>query len=354
MRFGEYASAYVVEVESGTVLFEKDPDIERAPASLTKMMTELLTLEALERGQLTLDEMVTVPAEVRTVGGSRVRLRPGEQVSVRDLLRAMVIASANDAAVTMADRLAGSTAAFVARMNQRASELGMSHTRYVTVHGLDPHGEPGTITNARDLTVLARELIRHPLTLETSSLASEVIRGGQVIRTTNRLLGTCSGVDGLKTGYTGAAGFCLVATAMRDNMRVISVVLGAPSNRRRFSESANLLDQAFARFHRINVIRKGQDLGFACSTVGGTPPEVRLVAGEDVSVFLPASKGQDIRLRVEAPCSVSAPVDEGRILGRLQVLVGDSLAAAAPAVAERDVRPSGILSRIGLKPTWIE
>jgi D-alanyl-D-alanine carboxypeptidase (penicillin-binding protein 5/6) len=344
-----YASALVVEAQSGKILFEKSPDELRAPASLTKMMTELLAFEALDQGKVRLTDTLTVPAGIRAIRGSRVRLRPGERLPFGEALRAMAISSANDAAFTIANHLGGSEPAFVVLMNRRALALGMSHTRYVNAHGLDRNDQPGSITTARDLSLLARQLVNHPLTLEISSTVSDTIRGRQVIHTTNRLLGTCEGVDGLKTGYTGKAGFCLCSTAERDGMRVVSVLLGATSNRRRFSESAGLLATAFASFRKIAVIRKGQDLDRVCGIVGGSAGSVRLVAGEDVSVLMPVHLMPDIRVMVEAPLSIASPVLRGAQIGLLRVLVGDSLAAAVPAVAARDVSKVTLLDKLGAR-----
>jgi D-alanyl-D-alanine carboxypeptidase (penicillin-binding protein 5/6) len=344
-----YASAFVVEAESGKILFEKSPDELRAPASLTKMMTELLALEALDRGKVRLTDTLIVPADIRAIRGSRVRLRPGERLPFGDALRAMAISSANDAAFTIANHLAGSEPAFVFQMNRRARELGMLRTRYVNAHGLDRSDRPGSITTARDLSLLARQLVNHPLTLEISSTVSDTIRGCQVIHTTNRLLGACDGVDGLKTGYTGKAGFCLCSTAERDGMRVVSVLLGATNSRRRFSESAGLLASAFASFRKIAVIRKGQDLDRACDIIGGSVGSVRLVAGEDVSVLMSSHRIPDIRVLVEAPLSITSPVLRGAQVGLLRIMVGDSLAAAVPAVAARDVSKATLLDKLGAR-----
>ena len=347
-RAPSYSSALVVDAESGQVLFEKNPDEPRAPASLTKMMTELITLESADQGRISLNDTVSVPVDVRSVGGTRVHLRPGERLPLSDAVKAMCIASANDAAVTVAYHVAGSVDRFVDLMNARARELGMDHTHYVTVNGLDPANLPGSITTARDQALLARTLIRHRLALQISSTVYDTIRSRQIIHTTNRLLGRCEGVDGLKTGYTGRAGFCLVSTARHGDLRLVSVLLGATSNRRRFSESETLLNDAFSRFQKVPVIRKGQDLGKACTTLGGDPPQVRLVAGEDVDLLLPAAMRPEITLRVTAPSAVQSPVDEGRTLGQLQVLIGDSLAAEAPAVAARPVRKTGLRDKLGL------
>jgi len=344
-----FAAALVVEAETGRVLYEKNQDALRAPASLAKMMTELITLEALERGLVSLRDTLTVPREVRRVGGSRIRLRSGERLPLMEALEAMVISSANDAALAVACHVGGTEAGFLWLMNRRARELGMAHTHYASVHGLDRPGAPGSVTTARDQALLARALLQHPLALTLSSTAGDTIRGGQVIHTTNRLLGKCPGVDGLKTGYTAKAGFCLVSTAQRDGLRLVSVLLGARSNRRRFSESENLLARAYSRYRMVSVIRKGQDLGRSCMILGGTPPQVRLVAGEDVAVLVPAEAAEQIALKVEAPASLRPPVSQGNPVGLLQVLVGDSLAAQAPAVAARDVRQAGLWNRIGFR-----
>jgi len=343
-----YMSALVLDAQSGKVLFEKNPDLERAPASLTKMMTELLALEALDRGIVSLSDTIVVPSEVKTIGGSRLRLRAGERLCFDDALRAMVIASANDAAFTVAHHISGSESAFVTLMNLRARELGMGRTRFVNSHGLDRKDIPGSVTTARDLALLGRKLLEHPMSLQLSSTQCDTVRHGQVIHSTNRLLGMCHGADGLKTGYTGKAGFCLVGTAERDGLRLISVVLGASSNRRRFSESAGILNKAFADFVKVPVIRKGQDLDHPCAMLGGSPPQVRLVAGEDVAVVLPARLARaPITLRVDAPKVGRPPIREGSPLGNLVVLVGDSLAAQAPAVAARSVRRANLFDRLG-------
>ncbi|MDM7917167.1 MAG: D-alanyl-D-alanine carboxypeptidase family protein [Candidatus Eisenbacteria bacterium] len=334
VRGPTYASALVMEAETGRILYAKDIHAPRAPASLAKMMLELLTFEALRRGDLNLEKRVAVPSDIRGVYGSRVRLKVGEIVTIRDLLYATAIASANDAATALAVQLAGSPEACVRLMNQRARELGMASTTYRNVHGLDRKNEPGNVTTAWDLSILARRLIEIPEALEISQTEYATVRGFQRIHTTNRLLGRCPGVDGLKTGYTGKAGFCLVSTAERGGMRLISVVLGASSNTRRFSESADLLDRVYNEWQRVQVVAKGQDLGQTMAVHEGRLGSVRLVAGDDVSVLLPR-RGQspEIRVAVATPPSTRAPIAKGWTLGRVQVLVGDSVAAECPAVA---------------------
>jgi serine-type D-Ala-D-Ala carboxypeptidase (penicillin-binding protein 5/6) len=337
-----YVSALVIDAATGRILYQKDPHALRTPASLSKMMLELVALEAIRDGKMRTDEYVRVPDEVRKIRGSRVRLRPGEPVTVGDLLEATAIASANDAATALAVRLAGSTDACVALMNQRARDLGMKDTHYENVHGLDRPGEPGNVTTAWDLGILARHLIEMPEVLKIASTVQTTIRYGQVIHTTNRLLGRCEGVDGLKTGYTAKAGFCLVSTAMRENLRVISIVLGAASNGRRFSESAALLEQVYGDWDIVRVVSKGQDLGQDMEVRDGRSDSVRLVAGEDLDVLVPARRAGEIRLAITAPPSTRAPVARGWTFGRVQVLVGDSVAAEGAAIASGSIRRAGI------------
>jgi serine-type D-Ala-D-Ala carboxypeptidase (penicillin-binding protein 5/6) len=328
-----YDCALVIEAETGTVLFQKDAYAPRAPASLAKMMLELVTLEAIRAGEISLDDVVIVPADVKKVRGTRVRLRVGEAVTVRDLLHATAIASANDAATALAVHLAGSTDACVDRMNRRARDLGMVSTHYENVHGLDRSGEPGNVTTAWDLAILARELIALPEVLEISSTVQTIVRSKQWIHTTNRLLTRYPGCDGLKTGYTARAGYCLVSTAERDGMRIISVLLGANSNRRRFSESAELLDRAFSQWQRVPVLAKGQDLNQDLAVRSGKGNSVPVIAGDDLSVLVPTRRAADIRVALAVPASTRAPVAEGWTLGRVQVLVGDSVAAECAAIA---------------------
>lgn len=346
-----YDSALIIEAETGTVLFQKDPHVQRAPASLAKMMLELVTLEALRDGRLSLHDTMVVPLEAAKMRGSRVRLRTGEVVTVRDLLYATAIASANDAATALAIKLAGSTEACVALMNRRAHELGMVSTHYRNVHGLDRNDEPGNVTNAWDLAILARELIAMPEALEISRMPDAVIRGKQVIHTTNRLVRQYPGCDGLKTGYTSRAGYCLVSTANREDMRIISVVLGSNSNRRRFSESAGLLDKAFADWNRVRVIEKGQDLG-SLAVQRGTASSVRLLAADDVCLLVPANRKADLRVALSSPASMPAPVAEGWKLGSVQVFLGDSVAAECPVVARETVRRATPVER--LLRNWLD
>jgi D-alanyl-D-alanine carboxypeptidase (penicillin-binding protein 5/6) len=240
-------AAILVDARSGRVLHEQDADLPRSPASLVKMMVELLILEDVEAGRIALSDTVRASTHASTMGGSQVFLKEGEAQTVRALLQAAAIASANDAAVALAEHVSGTEANFVQRMNRRAQELGCAGTKFVNVHGLDLSGQGRAVTTARDLTRIARQLVKHPLALELSSTWRAPFRDGEFwLDNTNKLLRKCDGLDGLKTGWTPRAGGCFCATANRDGVRLVSVVLGAPSGLGRFNVTRQLLDDGFS------------------------------------------------------------------------------------------------------------
>lgn len=344
---GDYASAIVMEAETGTVLFSRNPDLVRSPASLTKLMTGLLVFEAIGEGRFSLDDSLVVPKEVASVYGSRVRLWAGERVSIHDALSALFIASGNDAATALACHMDGSEEAFVRRMNRRADDLGMYRTFFANPHGLDNGPHAANSSSARDMAVLSRELLRHPLAMGMAGMTTHTIRGTQVIHNTNRLIGRFPGVDGLKTGYTSRAGFCLAATAERDGLRIVAVILGSPSGDRRFSEAAGLIDGAFNEYQMVPMVRGGQYLGRSLMVRNGSPSRVRLKAGSDVAVLLSRRNRHDVRVEIEAPPAVHAPVEPGATLGLVRVFIADSLAAEGPAVAASHIRRAGFIDRLG-------
>jgi len=342
----DFAATQVIALESGKVLNQRNPTLLRAPASLVKMMTILLAVEAVREGIVSFDDIVTIDPGAPRIGGSGVGLRAGEEVTLLDLTKAMIIASANDAALAVAFHISGDVSTFVERMNIRAAELGMVHTWYLNPHGLDGW-ETTSVSTARDQAVLARELLQDPKVLQWSSSRYTTIRGSQIIRTTNRLLGKFDGVDGLKTGYTGKAGYCLAATAERDGFRVLSILLGASSNERRFSETAGLLTAAFRDYQRIEVVQEGRDLNHRVDVLDGLPPEVRLVAGGSGHVVLRRDSNKRVTTELAAVTEAFAPVDEGRVLGTIEIRVADSLAATVPAVAVKASRKASFWERLG-------
>ena len=325
---GAYASLLVLEPESGLVIQEVNAQESRAPASLTKMMTALLLLEAVERGDASFADTVTVSWDASKIGGSRAGLQSREQLSLEDAARSLMISSGNDAAIAIANHLAGSRSVFVLRMNRRAYELGMLQTHYVSSHGLEGWGKT-SVTTAHDQARLARELLRHPRIHEFSSAASATSRGVP-IRNTNRLLGRVDGVDGLKTGYTGKAGFCLVATANRDGLRVISVLMGAPSSDARFAESEVALEHAFETYESRAVFEAGDRLGPDLYT-GGEPDSVSIHIDRPIRLIVKRDDPRRVIYRVEFH-SFDLPLAAGQPVGDIVVFLGDSLAQRAKAL----------------------
>ncbi|NLX19551.1 MAG: D-alanyl-D-alanine carboxypeptidase [Desulfobulbus sp.] len=242
-----YASALVLDAESGKVLFEENADATIYPASVLKLMTLYVILDRVDKGALRLDEMVPVTVEAARIGGSQVYLDPREQFPVDELLYALMVQSANDAAVALATHVTGSTEGFVALMNQKARELGMTKSRFNSVHGLPPgKGQEPDTTTARDLAILCRELVKHPQALNYTSTRTRDFRDGKfIMRNHNKLLGQVNGVDGLKTGYYQAAGFSIAATAQRSGVRIIALVMGSKDRKVRDAKATELLNKGF-------------------------------------------------------------------------------------------------------------
>ena len=333
-----YASAIVIEAETGRVLFEDKPHLPRAPASTVKTVLELLVMEMVTEGKVKLTDSITTSAWASKIGGSQVYLKEGETFPLEDLMKAIAIHSSNDACVAVAEHLAGTAEGLVEMMNQRAQELGLRDSHFTNVHGLDDDETAVNVTSAYDLALIARELVKHPKILEWSSKVEDTFRDGKfILSNTNHLVGKFPGLDGLKTGYTKRAGFCLVATAKRGDLRLISDVMGAPSNKLRFAESARLLSRAFSQYKKVLVVREGEPLG-EVKVARGREEKVRLVAKTGFSALLRSGQEKAIkRSMAKLPEEHPAPIQQGEVLGTLQVSLGDSLLATVEAVADRDV-----------------
>ncbi len=343
-----YAAAILLEAESGTVLFAHHPDRQRSPASTQKLMLQLVVLELVKAGKVSLDDKVRISRRAARTNGSQVYLKKGEVFTLRELMEAAAIASANDACVAIAEHVSGSTASFVRRMNERAQSLGMHDTRVVNVHGLDntPPGK-GNLSTAHDLSKIARELLaHHPEVLQWSSTRRKPFRNGKfTLRATNKLLGRFQGLDGLKTGYTRRAGSCLVSTAMRRDMRLISVILGAPSTSVRNRETRRLLTWGFDNFSRVPIVETGELMGKVVLN-WGIEPEVRVLAQDTVvAVLTPEQKKQLVR-HLDLPEEFTAPVAAGTELGKLRVSLGDSLLAVVPIHAEKSIGRMGLWDKL--------
>lgn len=336
---GDFASAIVIDVSTGMILEAHREHDRLPPASMLKMMTELVVLERIEAGALTLDEIVTVSANAARVGGSQVYLKDGERFTVRDLLMALAIHSANDAATALAEHVAGSTVAFVELMNARARDLHMNNTEFQSVHGLPPaRGQRTDISTAYDMTLLARELLKHPEALEWGSMSEAPFRNGTfTMRNPNRLLGRFRGLDGLKTGYTRAAGFCVTATAEQNGQRLLSVVMGCPSNNIRAAETSRLLTMAFNMFEPVKIIDgPGDALPQLLAVRNGKVKSVPVTYGESLTVSIPRGRRGDLVIEREIPRQATAPLAAGAEVGRALVKLGDRLLGSVPIVTMQE------------------
>jgi D-alanyl-D-alanine carboxypeptidase (penicillin-binding protein 5/6) len=304
-------SAILVEAQTGCVLYEKNADEALPPASVTKIMTLLLVMEAIERGVFSYDTMLTASAHAASMGGSQIFLKEGERMSVDDLLKSVVIASANDAAVVLAEAVAGSEAAFVELMNKRAAELGMKAAHFENTNGLDD-----TVSNhvlsARDIAIMSRELIKHERILKYSSTWMDTVRDGAFgLSNTNRLVRFYEGATGLKTGSTAKAKFCISATAERDGMHLIAVIMASPTRDARNAAAVSLLDWGFANFSLYRY--RGAEL--SPIKVTGGEADFCTVSHGDFCTVVGKGKDKTVEVRTELPESIAAPIKCGDKVG---------------------------------------
>ena len=338
-------SAMLVEAETGTVIFEKNADDKRQVASVTKLMTLLLCMEALEKGEIHLDDSVVISSEAAGQIGSQALLDAGAAYPLETLLHATIIASANDAACALAEHIAGTETAFAAQMNQRAQQLGMTNTFYVNATGLPDDRQ---YTTARDVAVLACEVCRHPEYFTHASVWMDTLThpSGRTtdLTNTNRLVRFYPGCDGLKTGSADVSKYCLAATAQKDGLRLIAIVLGTPNSQTRFNEARAMLDYGFAGYRRVTVLKKGAKLGMRVPVKLGMQDEVEAAAGSGLSMLLKPGQETQLSIEVELPDEVHAPVYEGDALGVVRVLLGGSVVAKLTAVAAQEVLMPGLLA----------
>ena len=321
-------AAVLMEFSTGEVLFEKNPHEVRPCASITKVMTLLLVFEAIDSGALHYDDMLTASAHAAGMGGSDIWLKEGEQMTVDDLIKACVVMSANDAAVVLAEAVAGTEEAFVERMNARAAELGMAETVFKNCNGLD---EDGHVTSAYDVAVMSRALMQHEKIFDYTLIWIDYVRGGETqLVNTNKLVRSYSGIKGLKTGTTSAAGSCISAAAERNGMTLIGVVLGAANTNDRFSAAASLLDYGFANWKITSPEAPALP---ALPVTGGMTGEVRLEAAAPAGVLTPVSEQGALETVIELPEAVAAPVEKGKPLGPVRVLRGGETVQEIPITA---------------------
>jgi len=346
---GDFKSAIVIDAETGLVLVAANENKRRQPASMLKMMTELIVLEHLAEDDLKLDEPVKVSAKASKMGGSQVYLKHGEVFSVEEMLHALAIHSANDAAVSLAEHVAGSTDAFIDLMNMRARELGLADTEFHTVHGLPPGWkQKPDVTTARDLSILGRELVKYPQALEWASTKNAPFRDGKFILTNpNKLVGNYRGLDGLKTGYTGPAGFCVTATAIQKGKRLISVVMGCSTDKARATETTRLLTYGFNMYKQVPVIAAaGEVLDESVAVKGGKKKRVTVAYGESLTVSVPKNREGDLVIQNEISQPVQAPLTLGHQVGRAVVLLDGLELGSVPIVTMEEIAKGNWLNRL--------
>lgn len=311
-------SIILVEETTGRVLYERDADVQMPPASITKIMTLLLTMEAMEHGKFSLDTMVTCSKHAASMGGSQIWLEEGEQMSVDDIIKAVCIKSANDAAVVLAELVGGSEEVFASMMNERAKELGMTKTHFVNASGLDAEGH---LSTARDISLMSRALMRHDKIFEYTKIWMDTLRGGKTeLVNTNKLIRYYEGATGLKTGTTDGAGSCLSATAERDGLSLIGVVMGFENSKLRNAAAKKLLDFGFANF-KIVTPEISEDIPDSLEVVGGVEERVALTTAEIPSILLNKSSDGKIEQNVTISGPLKAPVEKGEKVGKVEVKI---------------------------------
>lgn len=340
-------SAILCEASTGQVIFEKNADERRPVASVNKVMTILLTLEAVDEGRVSLEDQVTVSPRAASMGGSQAFLDAGERYKLSELLKTVIVASANDSAVALAEHLAGTEESFVRLMNTRAEELGLTNTHYVNCTGLPAQEH---YTTARDVAKLSAQLDLHPIYYRYSTIWMDEIkhRGGRVtsLTNTNRLIRFYPGCDGYKTGSTNEARYCVSATAKKEGMRLIAVVLGTPAGQTRFDEARAMLEYGFANVQLVTPIAQGQALDMTVPVRLGGRDEVSVLSGGTCSLL--ERRGEKNALSLEAALveKVNAPVYAGDVLGEIRVKRGDEVVAVVPAVAAEDVQLPGMVDAL--------
>ncbi|KRG08722.1 D-alanyl-D-alanine carboxypeptidase family protein [Lederbergia galactosidilytica] len=331
-------SAILIERDTGTVLYEKNKDEKYSPASMTKIMTMLLIMEAIDSGKIKMDEKVTTSEYAASMGGSQIFLEPGEEMTVEELLLAMAIGSANDASVALAEKIAGSEEAFVDMMNERTKELGLKNTHFKNTTGLPIEDHYST---AHDMAIMAKELLKHEeitnFTKNYEAYLREDTDNKFWLVNTNKLVKFYPGVDGLKTGYTSEAKYCLTATAKKDGMRVIAVVFGAPTSKSRNAQITKMLDYSFSQYATHPLYEKGKAIEKA-KVSKGSKKYIEAVTGENASVLTKKGEKLDkLTEEIELNEHLKAPIKKGEQIGVLKVKKEGKELIEVPLVAKENV-----------------
>ena len=329
----EAKSAILIEQTTGKVLYEENADEQMPPASITKIMSLLLIVEEIEAGNLSLDSIIQCTEHAASMGGSQIWLEPNEEMTVDDLLKAVAIGSANDATCALAEAIAGSVEGFVARMNEKAAELGMVNTHFENCSGLDADGHEST---ARDIAIMSQELLNHELIHKYTNVWMDTLRNGETqLVNTNKLVRFYEGATGLKTGTTSKAGCCLSASAQRNGLNLIAVVMGSDNSDKRFRSARKLLDMGFANyeFAQIELNLPNENL----PVTGGTEKNVAITSDQFKSFLLPKGSKDKVTVEYNLPENVSAPVSEGDVVGRICIKLNGEDLGVAEITATQDI-----------------
>ncbi|MBR3968548.1 MAG: D-alanyl-D-alanine carboxypeptidase [Clostridia bacterium] len=314
-------SAVLMEVNSGKILYEQNSDQKLPPASITKIMSLLLVMEAISNGKMSVEDVVTASEHACSMGGSQIWLEPGEAMTVDDLLKAAVIASANDATVALGEQIAGSEEGFVAMMNQKAKELGMNNTHFANATGLDAEGH---ISSAHDVAVMSAELIKHDLIKKYSTVWMDSLRGGESeLVNTNKLVRFYEGTTGLKTGTTSGAGYCLSATAERNGLELVAVIMSGDTSADRFNGAKKLLDYGFANYEYVTIKPKLEI--DAVAVKNGVERAAKIMPSSDFGALLKKSEATEVSQKITTLENLTAPIEKGAVVGRVDFYLKDQL-----------------------------
>ncbi len=336
-------SGVLMDASSGQILFEKDKDKRVAPASMTKMVAQIIILENIENGNLSWDEKIKTSENAAGMGGSQIWLQPGEEMTVRDLMKGITMASANDAVVAMAERLGGTEEKFVEMMNNKVKELGLKNTNFVNPTGLD---EDNHYSSAYDMAMISKELLNHEQILEFSSVYEDYIRVDTPnkfwVVNTNKLVRFYQGADGLKTGFTDNAKYCMAVTAKRDNMRLIAIVLGEDSGKVRNSETMEMLDYGF-NLYKVDLVKSKTDKVGTIKIDKANKEEINVYPKKDITILGKKSESSlkyDVEFKKD---NVTLPLKKGSVVGSIIVKNGNNIISSEEAVINEDVKPIGFI-----------
>ena len=341
-------AAILIHQDTGTVLYEMNADTPMPIASITKVMTLLLTMEALEEGRVSLEDIVPVSEHSYQMGGSQIWLEPEEEFTLNEMLKAICVSSANDAAVAVAEFIGGSEPVFVDQMNQKAAQLGMENTHFENACGLDA---PGHLSTARDVAIMSREMLtKHPQITQYTTIWMDSLRDGQTqLLNTNKLLKSYNGTTGLKTGTTSGAGVCVTASATRDGLNLIAVVLGSGNGDDRWTAARTLLDYGFANFQNVEVQRP-QDAPVQIPVTGGETETLNLDYSAGHGILLKKGEAESMEVTAQLPDSLEAPVEEGQEVGQMKVSVAGQEVDSFPITAGQSVAKLDLI--LSLQRLW--